>query len=527
MTDEVEQGFGVGHGDHHHHGDAYDHDDDDHFDGDPDDYAIWAVDNVILNSVGVDVGSATTQIAFSRLHLKRHASELTSRYIVVDRELVFDGGTRLTPYSDDDLIDAVALGEMLDAAYEGSNWAADDVDTGAVILTGEALRRANAEAIAEVVAERAGQLVCATAGHHMEALLAAYGSGAVRQSHDEGGTILNVDIGGGTTKLTLIEAGEIVGTAAFLVGGRLVAVDGDGVLVRLEPGGVQHAAAAGFDWALGDEVTTEDLIAVGEHMAQAVADAIGGRGELYLTEPLEIPTRVDGVVVSGGVSAYLHGREMRDFGDLGPSLAAGLKRRFDEGVFPGPLRIGEEAIRATVVGASEHTVQLSGLTGCISDPEVSLPRRNLPVAHVPAAEIDEQQGAGGEPGEIDEERLAESIRLGFESRDLADPHAEAVLALTWRGAPRYRRIAALARAVVAGLGERAAAGRTVYILLDGDIAMTLGQILVNELDVAASLVVLDGIQLRAFDHVDLGRPRPISGNVPITIKSLAFGRGHV
>jgi ethanolamine utilization protein EutA len=488
--------------------------DDDHFDGDPDDYAMWAVDNVILNSVGVDVGSATTQIAFSRLHLKRHSADLTSRYVVVSRELVFDGGIRLTPYVDGDLIDAVALGEMLDAAYDGSGWTADDIDTGAVILTGEALRRANSEAIAQVVARRAGQLVCATAGHHMEALLAAYGSGAVRRSHDEGSVILNLDIGGGTTKLTLIDAGRVVGTAAFLVGGRLVAVDADGRLIRLEPGGVRHAAAAGFDWTLGAAVAPADLAAVGEHMAQAVADAVGGRPDLFLTPLLELPARVDGVVVSGGVSVYLHGRETREFGDLGPSLAAGLKRRFDEGVFPGPLRAGEEAIRATVVGASEHTVQLSGLTGYISDPGASLPRRNLPVAHVPAAEIDEAA-------------LAASIQRAFESRDLADPDREAVLALTWRGAPRYCRIAALARAVVAGLGDRAVVGRTVYLLVDGDIALTVGRILVDELGVGASLVVLDGIELRAFDHVDLGRPRPISGNVPITIKSLAFGHGHV
>ena len=542
MTSEAEPGFGHRHDGHdHHHGDGRhfghhhgdpDHDDDGHLDGDPDDYAMWAVDNVILNSVGVDVGSATTQIAFSRLHLKRHSADLTSRYIVIRRELVFDGGIHLTPYVDGDLIDAGALGEMLDAAYDGSGWTADDIDTGAVILTGEALRRANSEAIAQVIARRAGQLVCATAGHHMEALLAAYGSGAVRQSHDEGSVILNVDIGGGTTKLTLIDAGRIVGTAAVLVGGRLAAVDADGRLIRLEPGGVRHAAAAGFDWALGTVVAAADLAAVGEHMAQAVADAVEGRPDLFLTPLLDLPARVDGIVVSGGVSAYLHSRETREFGDLGPSLAAGLKRRFDAGVFPGPLRVGEEAIRATVVGASEHTAQLSGLTGYISDPDASLPRRNLPVAHVSAAEIDDahltdEHDDDGLGGQIDEAALAASIQRAFETRDLADPDREAVLALTWCGAPRYRRIAALARAVVAGLGDRVAVGRTAYLLFDGDIALTVGRILVDELGVGASLVVLDGIQLRAFDHVDLGRPRPISGNVPITIKSLAFGYGRV
>ncbi|MEU4481077.1 ethanolamine ammonia-lyase reactivating factor EutA [Micromonospora sp. NPDC023966] len=499
----------VGHGHH-------DRDDDhDHHDGEPDSNVMWVQDNVVLHSVGVDIGSATTQIAFSRLHLRRHAADLTSRYIVVRRELVHDGGTRLTPYADGNLIDAVALGTMLDEAYASSGWTADDIDTGAVILTGEALRRANAELIGKVVAQRAGQLVCATAGHHMEALLAAYGSGTVRRSHDEASVLLNVDIGGGTTKLTLVERGRVVGTAAFLVGGRLAVVD-DGVLVRLEPGGARHAAAAGFTWELGGAVSPAELVHVGEVMAKAVADAIAGKPDLYLTDLLPLPDAVDGVVVSGGVSAYLHGRETQSYGDLGPALADGLRRRFSEGSLPGPLLAGEEAIRATVVGASEHTVQLSGITGHLSDPEASLPRRDLPVAHLDDAVGDE----------VDEVAVADGVRGAFAGRDIG-PDQEAVLAVTWgAGAPRYPRVAALARGLVAGLGDRAAAGRTVYLMLDGDVAMTLGRILTEELGVEAALVVLDGIQLREFDHVDLGRVRPISGNVPITIKSLAFTHGR-
>lgn len=483
---------------------------------DPHPNVLWLQDNIVLHSVGVDIGSATTQVAFSRLHLRRHAADLTSRYIVVRRELVHDAGVHLTPYAEGRLIDAIALGDLLDAAYAGSGWTAADVDTGAVILTGEALRRVNAELIGKVVAERAGQLVCATAGHHMEALLAAYGSGAVRRSHDERSVLLNVDIGGGTTKLTLIESGRVVGTAAFLVGGRLAVVDGEGTLVRLEPGGARHAAAAGLDWRLGDRVTPAELDRVGSHMADAVADAIAGKADLYLTDPLELPARVDGVVVSGGVSAYVHGAESRSFGDLGPALGVGLRRCFEAGRLPGPLLAGEEAIRATVVGASEHTVQLSGITGHVTDPDVSLPRRDLPVAHLAVA-----------LGEVvDEAAIADGVRRAFAGRDLASAGREAVLAIAWAGSPRYRRVEALARGLAAGLSERTALGQSIYLMLDGDVAMTLGRILVDELGVTAPLVVLDGVQLREFDHVDLGTVRPLSGNVPVTIKSLAFTHGR-
>jgi len=152
---------------------------------------IWQQDNVTLHSVGIDIGSSGTQVAFSRLVLRRRGEDLTSRYVVVARETLFESELQLTPYTDDLQIDAIRLGQMLDVAYAGARRQPEDVDTGVVILTGEALRRRNAERIASVVAERAGDLVCATAGHHMEAMLAAYGSGAVLASHEAGNRINN------------------------------------------------------------------------------------------------------------------------------------------------------------------------------------------------------------------------------------------------------------------------------------------------------------------------------------------------
>ena len=128
---------------------------------------IWQQDNVTLHSVGIDIGSSGTQVAFSRLVLRRRGEDLTSRYVVVARETLFESELQLTPYTDDLQIDAIRLGQMLDVAYAGARRQPEDVDTGVVILTGEALRRRNAERIASVVAERAGDLVCATAGHHM------------------------------------------------------------------------------------------------------------------------------------------------------------------------------------------------------------------------------------------------------------------------------------------------------------------------------------------------------------------------
>src|SRR6185436_16798656 len=163
-------------------------------------------------------------------------------------------------------------------AYEKAGIHPDNIDTGAVILTGEALRRENAKAIADVLAEMGGEFVCATAGHHMESLLAAYGSGAAKASHDMGLPVLNVDIGGGTTKLALVENGRVVHTAAIHIGGRLAVVEpspkGEGVLSRLDPAGKQLAKNAGVEWSVGGAATDAEIARVTEWMADALVEAL-------------------------------------------------------------------------------------------------------------------------------------------------------------------------------------------------------------------------------------------------------------
>src|SRR5205814_1166019 len=232
---------------HAHDGEA-DHDHD-HFEVDPDERLeenpIWIQDHVTLLTVGIDIGSAGTQVIFSRINLRRYGEDLTSRYYVVSRETLFQSPVALTPYSSDERIDDAALGGIIDEAYAAAGIKPEEIDTGVVILTGEALRRENAEAIAGLLAEQRGDFVTATAGHHMEAMLAAYGSGASKVSHDEDKRILNIDIGGGTTKLGIVERGEVVATAAVHIGGRLQVVDGD-TIVRLDPAGKFHARQAGF-----------------------------------------------------------------------------------------------------------------------------------------------------------------------------------------------------------------------------------------------------------------------------------------
>src|SRR6185436_13004182 len=291
----------------------------------------------------------------------------------------------LTPYVSDERIDDQAVGGIIDAAYASAGLHPDNIDTGAVILTGEALRRENAKAIADVLAEVGGEFVCAAAGHHMESMLAAYGSGAAKASHDRGIPILNIDIGGGTTKLALVEHGNVVHTAALHIGGRLAVFDDVGRLTRLDPAGQRLATLAGEEWTLGAEVVDEQIERVTNWMADALVAALTERApssdvkSLWLTEPLGIIGGITGAMVSGGVGEYVYDREARDFGDLGRRLGRAIRERFEAGRFPFPLLPPGECIRATALGASEYSVQLSGNTIYLSNPGELLPRKNLQV----------------------------------------------------------------------------------------------------------------------------------------------------
>ncbi|HZD19391.1 MAG TPA: ethanolamine ammonia-lyase reactivating factor EutA, partial [Burkholderiales bacterium] len=339
----------------HTHDDDTDHDHDHDHDVGPagpiEDNPLWQADNITLTSVGIDIGSAGTQVIFSRVRMRRMGEDLSSRYFVVGRDTLYQSPVALTPYVSDVRIDERAIGEIIDDAYNGAGIHPDDVDTGSVILTGEALRRENAKAIGELLAEMGGEFVCAAAGHHMEAMLAAYGSGAAKRSHDEDSHILNIDIGGGTTKLALVAHGKVEATAAIHIGGRLVVVDDAGRITRLDPQGAKLARDAGFDWQLGTQVARADLARLSDWLAETLCAAIQQPDDLYLTEPLPGLANIDGVMFSGGVAEYVYGREERDFGDLGRGLGLAIRKKMER--LPWRLLPAGECIRATAFGASE------------------------------------------------------------------------------------------------------------------------------------------------------------------------------
>ncbi|MEE9250565.1 MAG: ethanolamine ammonia-lyase reactivating factor EutA [Alphaproteobacteria bacterium] len=478
---------------------------------------IWGADNVEFTTVGVDIGSSTSHLMFARVHLQRLTTALSSRFVVVNREVLWRSPILITPYLADDAIDVDRLASFIDGAYESAGLARDDVDTGAVILTGEALKRRNAEAIAHLFAAEAGKFVCALAGHHLESAMAAHGSGAVNLSRREHSTILNVDMGGGTTKLGLVHGGRLLHSAAVEVGGRLIAFDEKGRLARIEAPAYKHARRAGIELKPGKKLSNDEIARFTAAMAEALVAMIlqqppeGLGKDVLLTEPLPDHPKPDAVTFSGGVSEYIYGRETADHNDVGRQLGEAVTRALKECRIPYKVYDPGQGIRATVIGASQFSVQVSGNTISISNHH-ALPIRNLPVLY-PNVDLG---------GDIAAAAVADAIRKAHVRFDFTEGAQPVALAFRWRGDPLHARLKALAEGICAGLNRTIESKQPVVLMLDGDIGKTLGEILRRESNVPGDIISIDGVELKEFDYVDIGGMIRPTNVVPLVIKSLLF-----
>jgi ethanolamine utilization protein EutA len=461
-----------------------------------------------LTSVGIDIGSSTSHLMFSRL-LIGYPSLLQRKPIVVERNVIARSPIMLTPFDGDWNIDAEPLRRLVDDMFSDTGLSRDDVDTGAVIITGEAARRDNAAKIAELFADESGRFVCATAGPQLETIMAAHGSGAVRASREQGLTLLNVDIGGGTTKVSLIQEGKICGTTALNIGARLVAHDGAERVVRLETGGKKFLAALGEQIEIGGLISGNVRHRVAAHMARTLFDAVlrGGRpwDDLYVLPSLGELPELDAILFSGGVSEYIHGREGQSFGDLGPYLGREIKREAEiRGL---AILGGSEGIRATVIGASQYAVQLSGETIFIPQ-TMQLPVRNLRVFVV---NVDWQAPVAS--------RAEAAIRRALGERDREVTGEPYVLAFATPPFVGYGAVQELGEGIDCALSVLAQEDRPSALVF----GQNFGQVIGNMLSAKWNMPCIDEIALSELDFIDVGQVVEGEGFVPVIIKSLAFG----
>jgi len=452
-----------------------------------------------LRSVGLDVGTTTTQLILSELTVQNRASGFAVPEMeIAERQILYKSPVYFTPLLDESHVDAAAIRQIVAKEYENARISRETVDTGAIIITGETSRKENARAVLESLSEFAGEFVVATAGPDLESVLAAKGAGAADYSEKTGKTVLHMDIGGGTSNLALIREGRIVSTGCLNVGGRLIKFDEAGHITYVSPVLKDLTALRP-----GQKPEAGQVEEVATLLVQALEMAAGLRPKTDLLDKLtteettgvfEIPREQVVISFSGGVADCIETEHSaRAFGDMGPALGQAIRRsRLCEGAYT----LGTETIRATVIGAGCHSAQLSGST--VLHEHVSLPRKNLPVA---AFSFQEQEG----------EDLAQRISRKLQSFDTE----EAVLAMPGYTAPGYAQVTALADKIAAGTK-----GKPVYVSLEGDMAKALGHSLLLRLPPETPLLCIDRVRLQEGSFLDVGAP--VGPALPVVIKTLVL-----
>ena len=445
-----------------------------------------------LYSVGIDIGTSTTQFVISKLTLENRANPFSvPRVSIAAREVVFRSGIHFTPLRSDTVIDAEGVRAIVAEEYEKSGFRKDQIGTGAVIITGETARKENAREVLSSLSGFAGDFVVATAGPDLESILAARGAGADEYAREHHTQVLHFDIGGGTSNLARYDCGELVETGCYNIGGRLIKLTEQGVVTYVSPA-LGEWLAGGLP-TVGERVTPQRLEPVIAALVEGLVKTV--------------PPGVRDLSFSGGVADCMWEppADWLAYGDIGPLLGPAVKARF-EGLGYRLIR-GAETIRATVVGAGSHSTDLSGST--IFYRGVEFPLKNLPIL-----KLTEEEERGGPA------RLAAAIREKL--RWFADEGGLTQTALCLRGEknPSYRAVKELTQGVREGLEPLLGRGFFPVVVVETDMAKVLGQALAP--GISGPLLCLDGVSADNGDYIDIGAPVANGAVLPVVIKTLAF-----
>jgi ethanolamine utilization protein EutA len=468
----------------------------------------------VLTSVGVDVGTATTKIIFSRLRFRSLGLGLgVARVRLTGREVLYRSQVRETPVAGHRLLGEQLLAYLAQAHRE-SGIAPEAVSTGGVIITGEAARKENARELLTLLSRSAGTFVVATAGPHLEAVIAGRGSGAAARSEALGGVVAGVDIGGGTTNIALFRSGQVIETACLNIGGKALRFDpATGQIRSITPPAGALLAAGSLSRSAGEALDLSAICRTGQVLAGAIAGALAGEAPsapftgLYDGRPLTGDYRIAEVVVSGGVANGLYEPEPKSLaaalrhGDIGPAMGWALRPALESL----GLRIGRpaETTFATVIGVGVHTLNLSGSTIRVSDPGL-LPMTDLPVIRPFAASV---------PQTATDWRQALQRHLSWQEG--GRPVAVAIGALSDLS---YSGLGEVARGIREGMADYLRSGLPLVVVAEQDVASVLG-LLLGDL---GTVITIDELAVADGNYIDVGRPLYDGTVVPVVVKTLVF-----
>ena len=478
-------------------------------------------DKTAILSVGIDVGTSTTQVVFSKLQMDNAGGYFSvPRVAIVDKEVVYKSEVYMTPLKTDVLIDTDALRNIVAAEFRKAGYRPEDTDSGAVIITGESARKENSDAVLKSLSDFAGDFVVSAAGPDMESLIAGKGSGAWQYSMDHHCRVANLDIGGGTTNVVLFEDGETLARGCLDIGGRLICMNPQGIITKVSPAAAVMAQAAGVSVSVGDRCDELKLTAVTRQMAAALnaylgvgtkdIDAILRQIKTPGSSDFPVPEKVQAVFFSGGVADLIY-HESADtwaYGDIGVLLGRAIResRLFTDfqKMEPG------ETIRATVVGAGTYTTTISGSTITYSDDI-------FPLKNIPVIKLDEELQEACFAGET--EPVIRRIQWVLGQND--EEHF--ILAMPGKRNPGYMEMKRAAASIRQIMDRVQPPGEPILLVIESDIAKALGQMIRQQPDLKRQVVAIDSIHVDDGEYVDMGKPMMNGMVIPVVVKTLIFG----
>ena len=478
-------------------------------------------DKTAILSVGIDVGTSTTQVVFSKLQMDNAGGYFSvPRVAIVDKEVVYKSEVYMTPLKTDVLIETDALRNIVAAEFRKAGYRPEDTDSGAVIITGESARKENSDAVLKSLSDFAGDFVVSAAGPDMESLIAGKGSGAWQYSMDHHCRVANLDIGGGTTNVVLFEDGETLARGCLDIGGRLICMNPQGIITKVSPAAAVMAQAAGVSVSVGDRCDELKLTAVTRQMAAALnaylgvgtkdIDAILRQIKTPGSSDFPVPEKVQAVFFSGGVADLIY-HESADtwaYGDIGVLLGRAIResRLFTDfqKMEPG------ETIRATVVGAGTYTTTISGSTITYSDDI-------FPLKNIPVIKLDEELQEACFAGET--EPVIRRIQWVLGQND--EEHF--ILAMPGKRNPGYMEMKRAAASIRQIMDRVQPPGEPILLVIESDIAKAMGQMIRQQPDLKRQVVAIDSIHVEDGEYVDMGKPMMNGMVIPVVVKTLIFG----
>ena len=466
-------------------------------------------------SVGIDIGTSTSQVIFSHLTIENTAGYFSVPSVeIVGKEIIYKSPVYRTPLLDRSLIDGAALKKILEKEYQSAGVVPAQVETGAAIITGESARKENASMVLDELSVFAGDFVVSTAGPDLESVIAGQGSGAWKYSEDNGVVVANLDIGGGTTNVVLFDGGVIGTRGCMDIGGRQVTVDEHGRIAYVSP------SAAAIAKALRLSINEAVLSRLCDGMAEVLEEMLGAAEPTELLEevrtagsstfeiPAERPIRY--ICFSGGVAECIYhpGMDVFAYGDIGILLADAIRRSRLFSKFH--VISAQETIRATVIGAGTYTTTISGSTIAYADG--LFPMKNIPVLKL--SETEENDCWLGKS-----EGLKEKILWFLKQSD----SSKIVLAVNGKKNPGYTELKTFAAALGDGMHATIPTGEPLLFVVREDMAKALGQLLRQRFLKERNIVVIDEIRVEDNNFVDFGKPVMNGLVIPVVVKTLLFG----